>query len=634
MFGVLRRQMSSVALRDYQKEAIRRSLSAWEHGVRKQVVSLPVGAGKTVVFSGLIGALQPPPTLPTATKTLVLAHRVELLEQAAARVAEAHPDLCVEIEAGPSNASQRADVVVGSVPTLGRAGDAARARLEYFDPHEFKLVVVDEAHHATAPTYARVLDHFGVGPDKARSQQVSHTKLWGCSATIRRHDGLGLGSVFDAVTYHRSMLDMMHEQWLAPMQVFTVKTNTDLSAVSSYAGDFATAQLAAQVNRPDRNAILLHRWHELVASHDVNVSSTLVFAVDVQHIVDLTQTFLDAGIDARGVHGLTPPETRRDLVNAFRAKEFPVLINCGVFTEGTDIPSIDCVILARPTKSAGLFQQMIGRGLRTYPGKSSCVVLDVVDSFQSRAKKQSLVTLPTLLGLSPDFAVEDGADFTELAQAIEPLEDLPLGSSAREAASLDELLLVHAREMARVDPFDPSFLPKTAHGGKSASIEADSELLFELSPNAWTKTGVATFELSLGTPSTGSLHIVCDPESGVYTASQTYRVPNTFISKTRDLPIVAETLGDAVRAADTYVRTKYPGMFAVFKRHAPWRNELASPAQQKFLVRLGYLKTKSEADLAALTKGQAQLIISRIKQYHADAKTYGLTPTLPGVGEA
>ncbi|KNC53661.1 DEAD/DEAH box helicase domain-containing protein [Thecamonas trahens ATCC 50062] len=631
---------SGIELRPYQKTAVARSLAAFASGVRRQVVSLPVGSGKTVIFAALLDAL-PPPT-PKATKTLVLAHRVELLQQARDRIADAHPTLRVEIEQGEANASRDADVVVGSVPTLGRASQAAQLRLKYFDPAEFKLIIIDEAHHATAPTYTRILDHFGLAKDSDEGLAVpgppptAPTLLWGCSATVRRHDGLGLGAVFDAITYHRSMLEMMDEGWLAPLKVFTVKTTTDLSAVKSWGGDFALSHLAAHVNRPDRNAILLENWLALAAAPPagLTLSSTLVFAVDVQHILDLQAAFAAEGIDARYVHGMTPPAERAALVDAFRAKEFPVLINCGVFTEGTDIPIIDCVVLARPTKSQGLFQQMLGRGLRTAPGKTACIVLDVVDSFANKAKSRGLVTLPSLLGLAPDFALVN-QDLAQLARDLAPLDDLPLGPSVREAASMDELRLVRELELARVDPFDPRLTPATAHSepGHARSADVDSQIIFEVSQNAWAKTGARTFELSLGTPAMGSLHIhhELDPAPGLYTVSQTYRVPDTYITKTRDLPLTASSLEDALRGADTYLRAQYPGMFSVFKRNAPWRNGPASDAQKKYLVRLGFLKARSQAELDCLSKGQAQLVISRIKQYHADAKSFGLSPALPGL---
>ena len=281
---------------------------------------------------------------------------------------------------------------MASVPSLGRMGSD---RLSRFNPDDFKCIVIDEAHHSPSPTYTRILDHFGALnlPDKPRS----HVLVWGCSATLRRHDGIRLSDIFEEVSYYKTILDLWEDGWLCPAKAFRVLTDTDISDVKKIGSDFNLSQLAAKVDTSSRNSAVVRAWKQHVDS-DARYS-TLVFAVDVAHVQNLTATFRDAGIDAHYVDGNTPRDERFDLLEGFRQRDYPVLVNCQVFTEGTDIPGVDCIVMARPTASPVLFQQMLGRGLRLHPGKQDCVLLDCVDVCQ----KRGVVTLPSLLGLAPHF---------------------------------------------------------------------------------------------------------------------------------------------------------------------------------------------------------------------------------------
>ena len=360
--------------------------------MKRQAVSLPVGSGKTVIFTTMIPLVPNP--MPGASKTLVLAHRTELLEQAARRLRHSHPQLRVATEQGAETAVPllpQADVVVASVPTLGRSGSQ---RLKAYNPRDFKCIIIDEAHHASASSYLRILQHFGALEDS------SHLLVWGCSATLRRHDGVGLGTVFKELSYQRSMLDMWSEGWLCRPVALQVKSDVDLSRVPRSGGDFVAAELAKAANLATRNAMIVRSWQDHV--HPQQRRSTLVFCINVDHTQAVVEAFQAKGIDARAVTGSTTAEERAYILEEFRKQSFPVLVNCAVFTEGTDIPCIDCIIFARPTQSEGLFQQMLGRGLRLFPGKKDCLVIDVVDN----VGRLSVVTLPTLMGLPPDFNFE------------------------------------------------------------------------------------------------------------------------------------------------------------------------------------------------------------------------------------
>lgn len=182
-------------------------------------------------------------------------------------------------------------------------------------------------------------------------------------------------------------------------------TNVDLSKVKSNRfGDFQTSELSKSVNTQETNRLAVRVWLDRAVK---DRKSTMVFCVDIAHVHDLTNAFRHNGIDARSVTSETDKSTRKERVEAFRQRDFPVLVNCGVFTEGTDIPAIDCILLARPTRSRNLLVQMIGRGMRLYPGKMNCHVIDFVGSLAT-----GIVTVPTLFGLDPSEIVHEQSSKT------------------------------------------------------------------------------------------------------------------------------------------------------------------------------------------------------------------------------
>ncbi|EOD49827.1 putative dead deah box helicase protein [Neofusicoccum parvum UCRNP2] len=373
---------SGIQLRDYQEECIQSVLAYLERGQKRLGVSLATGSGKTVIFTQLIDRVEPPTE--HATQTLILAHRRELVEQAARHCTGAYPDKTVDVEMGGVHASGAADITVASVQSI-TSGD----RINKFDPKRFKLVLVDEAHHIVARTYLEVLDWFGL-----KSNTNPNTALVGVSATLSRFDGKKLGAVIDHVVYHKDYVQMIEDKWLSDVIFTTVASKADISKVKLGAnGDFQTGALSKAVNTDETNEITVRSWLAKAADR----KSTLVFCVDLTHLTGLTATFRKHGIEARYVTGDTPNKVRADRIDAFKRGEYPVLLNCGVFTEGTDIPNIDCVVLARPTRSRNLLVQMIGRGMRLHHGKKNCHIVDMVATLET-----GVVTTPTLLGLDPD----------------------------------------------------------------------------------------------------------------------------------------------------------------------------------------------------------------------------------------
>ena len=379
------------SLRGYQRECIDTCLSEFYQGIKRQAVSLPVGSGKTVIFSNLIKEIPSNNKGRFADKTLILAHREELLLQACRQIEKWCPGAKISLDQG-SNISDptNSDIIVASVPTLGRINSLER-RLKY-DPAKFKCIIIDEAHHAAAKSYRTILDHFGIlKPD-------NEILLWGCSATFSRNDDLALGDVFEKIVFHIDMRRMMQEGWLCPTQVFQIETDIDLTGIrmsESVWGerDFDFRELNLAINTPERNKLVVDTWHKF-AFREKARKSTIVFALGVDHVNALREEFNQIGVRAEAITGNTSEAIRIGILEEFARGDLPVLLNCAVLTEGTDLPVTDCILLTRPTCNPNLYIQMVGRGLRKHDHKDYCLVLDVVD--KHRSKRRSLITFPTL----------------------------------------------------------------------------------------------------------------------------------------------------------------------------------------------------------------------------------------------
>lgn len=257
-------------------------------------------------------------------------------------------------------------------------------------------------------SYLKLLNHFHCDVRTAAAEPssphlTSRVPIIGFTATFSRHDQLALSHAFEEVVFHQDVVDMLSEGWLAPARFTTVKADLrlDQATLSKATGDFTTASLAKVVNTPTANELVVRTYLDRAAA---DRRSTLVFCVDLGHVSALTNAFRERGVDARWISSETASAERQELVEAFKRGEYPVLVNCEILTEGTDIPTVDCVIVARPTRSRNLFSQMIGRGLRNAPGKSDCRVIDFVDNL---ANVQGLVSAPTLFGLEIGEDVDD-----------------------------------------------------------------------------------------------------------------------------------------------------------------------------------------------------------------------------------
>jgi superfamily II DNA or RNA helicase len=337
-------------LRPYQKEAYDCTLEKFKT-VDTALCVLATGLGKTVYAAHLINHFR------ESGRILMLAHRAELIYQAddhIQNICDVESDIEMGAEWATSFDEFKADVVISTVQTqiAGRDG----GRMNRFDPKEFSLLVIDEAHHAPAATYKRIIEYYKQNPA---------LKILGLTATPDRKDKKAMGQIFDEVAYAYDIRDGIDDGWLVPIEQQSIFVEgLDYSAVKTTAGDLNGKDLAAVMEFEE----ILHG----IADPTVQLTGdrkTLIFAASVAHAERLTEIINRHKPDsARFVCGTTPKEVRRSMFDDFAEKDFQYLVNVGVATEGFDDPGIEVVVMARPTKSRALYCQMLGRGTRPLPG--------------------------------------------------------------------------------------------------------------------------------------------------------------------------------------------------------------------------------------------------------------------------
>lgn len=356
------------APRPYQAEAIKALIAGWQGTHNRLAVVLPTGAGKTVVFANLIDELLPQIN---GGRALVIAHREELIEQAAAKIRAVRPDLRVGVVKAERDEHQDVDVIVASVQTL-----AVPRRRE--SVRDIGVVVVDECHHAAAPTYMTVLEHFGAW----RGVPVA-----GFTATMTRTDG-GLADVWEEVVFTLDILEMIEDGYLCDVRGKRVTVpGLDLDSVKSRAGDLQDGQLGQALDDSGAAEVVAEAYRLHAADRP-----GVAFTPTVETAQSMAEAFTAAGIPAAAVWGDMSRDDRAAALEKYKRGDVQVLTNCMVLTEGFDAPWTSCVVIARPTKSAGLYCQMAGRGLRLHEGKKDALILDVMGA-STRHKLASIVDL-------------------------------------------------------------------------------------------------------------------------------------------------------------------------------------------------------------------------------------------------
>ena len=543
-------------LRPYQNDALLAIKEANERGVKKQFVVLPTGTGKTVVFSHLDQAL------PDCYPLLILAHREELLAQAKEKIEAANPGLIVSVEQG-ANYAQSSDVVIASVPTLGRAKSSRLAR---FSRRYFKTVVIDEAHHAAAPTYKRILDYFD---DAVRI---------GFTATPQRGDSTTLSDVFDEIVFYRNIIDMIKEGWLSPLSGYRLHTDVDLSTVKIVRGDFAEGELGKAVNIDARNEAIVEAYEKFLSGRQ-----TVVFCVSVDHANAVSDAFNKKGYKSACVVGSTETEVRRDILKQFKEQRVNILSNCMVLTEGFDEPAISGIIMARPTQSKLLYTQAIGRGTRLYPDKEDCIVIDIADV----TKGKTPVGLPSLMGLPSEFNLE-GKQAHEVAEQFSRLGDTAPGEVVK-VRSLDDLSLA----WERIDLF---------------ALPEPDPMLLAYSTFTWVGVGDGHYSLSLGSGT--SVHVEQDTLSRWRVYSREFiqgdEAGGLVRTEQCDLSSPLDTIQEAFVCADGWVKENAADKIALIYAGAGWRADPATDKQKRALRRFGVPVTSE------MTKGHAAYLLDKL----------------------
>ncbi len=423
-------------LRPYQLEAVNAVIAARKRGVRRMVLALPTGAGKTIVFSELIRRAR--------YDVLVLAHRDELLVQAKEKIeaalARSNDTRRVDIERGLKRASKKAQVLVASIRSLheGRIGKALAGR-------DIRLVIYDECHHAVAEANRSVLEAIGVfSPDWPGT-------LVGVTATTRRADGRALGEIFEEIVAERSLLQMIEDGYLRPLKGVRVETKISLDGVAVRGDDFDLEELEEAVDVETRNQLVARSITELCRDR-----RTIAFCVGVRHAENLSRALNDMGVRAGMVCGEMPKPDRKRTLRKFREGRLQVITNVGVLTEGFDDPGVSAIAMVRPTRSESLYLQCVGRGMRLDPSAKDCLILDFVD-----LSALDIVTSATLdAGVSREAPEREEQEEGKQPGLIPPpeeddREDAPvtLEELKRRLSTFDPLTMTQTNEAAAISMY-------------------------------------------------------------------------------------------------------------------------------------------------------------------------------------
>lgn len=408
-------------LRPYQQAAKAAVLDEWDRGVDKTLLVLPTGTGKTIVFSAVTEE-----AVRRGGRVLILAHRGELLEQAADKL-EKSTGLRSSLEKAESSClGSWYRVAVGSVQSLQRP-----SRLDRFAPDYFSTIIIDEAHHCLSDGYQRVLEHF------------SAAKVLGVTATPDRGDMRSLGQYFETLAYEYTLVQAIRDGYLSPIKALTVPLRLDLSSVGVQNGDFKVGDLGTALD-PYLDAIADEMLKNCADR------KTVVFLP----LVKTSQKFRDIlnakGFRAAEVNGES--NDRAEVLRDFEAGKYNVLCNSMLLTEGWDCPSVDCVIVLRPTKIRSLYSQMVGRGTRLYPGKDHLLLLD----FLWHTERHELCHPAALVAESPDVAKKMTENIEEAEAAVDIMEAEEQAESdvvaQREEALAKQLEEMKRRKRKLVDP--------------------------------------------------------------------------------------------------------------------------------------------------------------------------------------
>lgn len=408
-------------LRPYQQEARTAIQKEWTDGKKKTLLVLPTGCGKTIVFSKVIED-----RVRKGERVLVLAHRSELLDQASDKLQKSTGLKTATEKAEQTSLGSFFRVVVGSVQTLQQ-----EKRLSKFPPDFFDTIVVDEAHHCISNGYQRVLKHF------------EEANVLGVTATPDRGDMRNLGSYFESLAYEYTLPKAIKEGYLTPIKALTIPLKLDLSTVKQQSGDFSTRDLGTALDP------YLENIADEMIKHCSN-RKTVVFLPLVKTSQKFKYILNERGFRATEVNGSS--DDRAEILEDFEKDKYNVLCNSMLLTEGWDCPSVDCIVVLRPTKVRSLYSQMVGRGTRLFEGKTELLLLD----FLWHIERHELCHPAHLIASSDEVARKMTENIEESGQAVD-LESAETQAESDVLAEREEALAKQLAEMRRrkqklVDP--------------------------------------------------------------------------------------------------------------------------------------------------------------------------------------
>lgn len=411
-----------IELRPYQKEAQENIFAEWKRGNMRTLLVLPTGCGKTIVFAGVAEEC-----VRRGERVLVIAHRGELLDQAADKILKA---------TGLGSAVEKAEqtclgswfrIVVGSVQSMTR-----EKRLSQFPKDYFHTIIIDEAHHCLSDSYQRVLSHF------------PEAKILGVTATPDRGDMKNLGDFFESLACEYTLPKAVKEGYLSPIKAVTLPLKLDLTGVGIQAGDFKAGDIGTALDP------YLYQIAEEMAGY-CRDRKTVVFLP----LVKTSQKFRDIleqkGFRAAEVNGNS--QDRAEILEAFDRGDYNVLCNSMLLTEGWDCPSVDCIVVLRPTKVRSLYSQMVGRGTRLYPGKDHLLILD----FLWHTERHELCHPADLICTDNTVAQQMTQNMEAAAGCVMDIEEAEKTASEdvvaqREEALANKLAEMRSRKKKLVDP--------------------------------------------------------------------------------------------------------------------------------------------------------------------------------------
>ena len=399
-------------LRPYQSEAKAAVFTQWDKGARKTLVVLPTGCGKTIVFAKVAEEC-----VRQGNRVLILAHRGELLEQAADKIKKSTNLGCATEKAEQSCLGSWFRITVGSVQSMQR-----EKRLSQFSDDYFNVIIIDEAHHCISDGYQKVLQHF---PD---------AKVLGVTATPDRGDMRNLGEFFESLAYEYTLPKAIREGYLSPIKAMTIPLQLDLSGVSIQSGDFKAGDIATALDP------YLHQIADEMMKY-CRDRKTVVFLPLVKTSQKFKDILNEKGFKAAEVNGES--KERAEVLEDFDKGEYNVLCNSMLLTEGWDCPSVDCVIVLRPTKVRSLYSQMVGRGTRLCEGKSHLLLLD----FLWHTERHELCHPADLICEKKEVARKMTENLEETAGCPMDLEEAERKASEDVIAEREESLAKQLQEM-------------------------------------------------------------------------------------------------------------------------------------------------------------------------------------------